>query len=243
LTNDEGTRPPPGENTGNLPALAPVIAIDGPVASGKTAVGLNLARDLGYRLVDTGMMYRAVTWLALKRGIDVEDADAVTALAESARIDLGPPAADGTPTISIDDIDVTRELRAPEVDRSVSFVSRLPGVRRAMVERQRSLAREGRLIMLGRDIGSVVLPDAPVKVYLDASPDERARRRHSELAASGNGRPLDDIKRELDQRDEMDRQRHVSPLRPADDAVVIDTDNLTLEEVIERVRSVAGAAP
>ena len=218
-----------------------MIAIDGPVASGKTAVGLRLARELGYRLVDTGMMYRAVTWLALRREVDVEDETALTALAEGVRIDLGQPRSAGGPTISVDGVDVTAELRSPDVDRSVSYVSRFAGVRRAMVARQRSLAAEGGLIMLGRDIGSVVLPDAPVKIYLDASPAERARRRHRELAEAGVDRSEADILAELEQRDEMDRQRHLSPLRPAADALVIDTDDLTLEEVVDRVRAAAGA--
>jgi cytidylate kinase len=219
---------------------APVIAIDGPVASGKTAVGLALARELGYRLVDTGMMYRALTWLALQQRVGLDNEAALTRLAETAGIELSQPSAAGGPTISIDGRDVTTELRSPEVDRSVSYVSRLAGVRRAMVERQRALGREGRLIMLGRDIGSVVLPDAPVKVYLDATPAERARRRHLELKATGIDRPEAEIRNELEQRDEMDRQRHVSPLKPADDAVIIDTDDLPLDEVIARVRAIAG---
>ena len=212
------------------------------MASGKTAVGLRLARELGYRLVDTGMMYRAATSLALERGVDLLDEAALTALAEAAKIELGQPDEDGVVRLKIDGADVTERLREPEVDRNVSLVSRVAGVRRAMVKRQRELADHGRLIMLGRDIGSVVLPDAPVKVYLDASPSERARRRHLELKENGVERPQAEILRELEQRDEMDRQRHVSPLRPADDAIVIDTDNLSLEEVIERVRAVAGAA-
>jgi cytidylate kinase len=187
------------------------------------------------------MMYRALTALALQRGVSVEDEAAVTALAQAADIELGQPAPDGTVSIKIDGRDMTRELRSPEVDRNVSFVSRYSGTRRAMVERQRALAREGRLIMLGRDIGSVVLPDAPVKIYLDASPEERARRRHRELAANGVERPEADILRELIQRDDMDKQRHVSPLQPASDAIVLDTDDLPLEEVIARVRAFAGA--
>lgn len=210
------------------------------MASGKTAVGLHLARELGYRLVDTGMMYRAVTWLALQRGVDLNDEEALTRLAGSAQIELGQPGQDGGATIKIDGADITAELRSPDVDRNVSLVSRVPGVRTAMVERQRGFAREGRLIMLGRDIGSVVLPDAPAKIYLDASAEVRARRRHRELAEAGLHRPEAEILRELQQRDEMDRQRHVSPLRPAADAQIIDTDNLSLEEVIERVRAAAG---
>jgi cytidylate kinase len=212
------------------------------VASGKTAVGLALARELGYHLVDTGMMYRAVTWLALQRGIDLNDEQALTRLGEEARIELGQPDESGGATIKVEGKDITRELRAPEVDRNVSLVSRLPGVRRAMVARQRALADQGKLIMLGRDIGSIVLPDAPVKIYLDASAEVRARRRFRELAEAGVERLEAEILGELEQRDEMDRQRHVSPLRPADDALVIDTDALSLEEVIERVRQAAGAS-
>jgi cytidylate kinase len=217
-----------------------VIAIDGPVASGKTAVGLHLARELHYRLVDTGMMYRAATWLALQRGVDLDDEAALSALAEEASIELGQPDSNGGATIKIDSQDITRELRSGDVDRSVSLVSRVPGVRRAMVERQRAFAREGRLIMLGRDIGTVVLPDAPVKIYLDASAEVRARRRYRELLDAGVERQEDEILRELEQRDEMDRQRHTSPLRPAADAVIIDTDDLSLEEVITKVRDAAG---
>jgi cytidylate kinase len=211
------------------------------VASGKTAVGLALARQLGYRLVDTGMMYRAVTYLALKHGIDLGDEDAVIALARNADFTLGQPTDSETATIIAEGEDVTRRLRSPEVDRSVSIVSRIPGVRQAMVERQRALAREGKIIMLGRDIGTVVLPDAPVKVYLDASAGERARRRYRELKEAGQERPLAEIREELERRDEMDRNRHASPLRPAADAVIIETDNMPLEEVIRRVREIAGA--
>jgi cytidylate kinase len=209
------------------------------VASGKTVVGLALAREWDYRLVDTGMMYRAVTCLALKEGIDLDDEPALVALAQRARFELGQPTADGRVRMRANGEDVTDQLRAPEVDRGVSLVSRVPGVRLAMVERQRALAREGHLIMLGRDIGSVVLPDAPVKVYLDASARERARRRYLELKESGNERPLAEIEEELLRRDEMDRNRHASPLKPADDAVVIETDDLSLDEVIERVRKIA----
>jgi CMP/dCMP kinase len=224
-------------------ALVPVIAIDGPVASGKTAVGLSLAREFGYRVVDTGMMYRAVTWLALRQNVDLEDEAALVALAQSAIIELGQPGANGGPTIKVNGTDITAELRLPEVDRSVSFVSRIPGVRQAMVEKQRTLAREGSLIMLGRDIGSVVLTDAPLKVYLDASAEVRASRRHRELAEAGVDRPEAEILAELRARDEMDSQRHVSPLRPAANALIIDTDALNLDEVIARVREAAVSRP
>jgi CMP/dCMP kinase len=223
-------------------AGAALIAIDGPVASGKTAVGHRLARVLGYRLVDTGMMYRAVTWLALQRGIDPADEPALAKLAREARIALGQPAAGQFASLTIDGRDITAELRSPEVDRAVSVVSQFPSVRHAMVERQRELALEGRLIMLGRDIGSVVLPDAPLKIYLDASISERARRRYDELRENGAGRPLSEIQAELEQRDEMDRNRHASPLVAAPGAHVIDTSELTLDQVVEHVLALAGAA-
>ena len=221
------------------PTIAPVIAIDGPVASGKTAVGLSLAREFHYRLVDTGMMYRALTWLALQQNVDIEDEAALVTLAEAAVIELGQPQTDGGPTIKVNGQDITGELRFPDVDRGVSFVSRIAGVRKAMVEKQRALARESSLIMLGRDIGSVVLTDAPLKVYLDASAEVRSHRRHRELVEAGAERPEAEILAELLARDEMDSQRHVSPLRPADDAIIIDTDALDLDQVLDRVREAA----
>ena len=205
-------------------------------------VGHRLARELGYRLVDTGMMYRAITWLALQRGIDPADEAGLSALSETALIELGQPDSEHVATLKIDGRDITSELRSPDVDRAVSIVSQFPAVRRAMVRRQRELAREGRLIMLGRDIGTVVLPDAPLKVYLDASIDERARRRHEELQQNGRGRSLAEIRAELQQRDDMDRGRDHSPLIAAPDAHVIDTSNLSLDEVVARVRALAGAA-
>jgi cytidylate kinase len=202
-------------------------------------VGLTLAREFGYRVVDTGMMYRAVTWLALRQDVDLEDEAGLIALANAAIIELGQPQANGGPTIKINGTDITAELRVPDVDRSVSFVSRIQGVRHAMVDKQRALAREGSLIMLGRDIGSVVLTDAPVKIYLDASAEVRARRRYRELAEAGTERPEAEILAELKARDEMDTNRHASPLRPADDAVIINTDSLDLDEVVARVREAA----
>jgi CMP/dCMP kinase len=187
------------------------------------------------------MMYRAVTWLALESRISPQDEAEVTRLADAIQIELGQPGADGAPTINVNGNDVTKDLRSPEVDRNVSYVSRMPGVRRAMVRVQRSFAGEGDLIMLGRDIGTVVLPDAPLKVYLDASPVVRAKRRHVELKESGLNRPEADILDELRQRDRLDSERHTSPLRPADDAIIIDTDSLSLDEVVQRVREAARA--
>lgn len=161
------------------------ITIDGPVASGKSTIGYLLARHLGYLYLDTGAMYRAVTWVALARGVPVEDEAAVTALAHALRIDVIPPTADDGRqyTVLADGADVTWEIRRPEVDGSVSAVSAYPGVREAMVAQQRRIAAGGRVVMVGRDIGSVVLPDADLKLYLDASPQERARRRWLERRA------------------------------------------------------------
>ncbi|HEX5370943.1 MAG TPA: (d)CMP kinase [Dehalococcoidia bacterium] len=232
---------PPSASSGAQ--YLPVIAIDGPVASGKSAVGLMLARQLGYRLVDTGMMYRAITWLALQRGVSVDHESALVALAENARIELGQPSAGGGATLRLNGEDVTSRLRTPDVDRNVSFVSRLPGVRAALVRLQRALAAEGRLVMLGRDIGSVVLTDAPLKVYLDASAEVRAKRRYRELADAGRERPEEEILEELRERDRMDSERHESPLRAADGALIIDTSDLTLEQVVERVREAALVHP
>jgi CMP/dCMP kinase len=243
LTEINGSERSEGPTSSQGAAPAALIAIDGPVASGKTAVGLRLARDLGHRLVDTGMMYRAVTWLALRQGVDFSDEQGLVRAANDALIELGQPTNEHPATISVNGEDVTTSLRSPDIDRNVSTVSRIPGVRRAMLEKQRALAAEGRIVMLGRDIGTVVLPDAPLKVYLDASAGERARRRYLELLENGIDRPESEIRAELEARDEMDRNRHASPLKPADDAVVIHTDSLTLDEVVERVRSLTRNAP
>lgn len=185
------------------------------------------------------MIYRAIAWLALRHGVDVDDETGVVALTRDANFVLGQPREDGGPTINVNGHDITSQLRIPEVDRAVSHVSRMPGVRQAVLNLQRRLADEGEIIMLGRDIGTVVLPDAPVKVYLDASAEVRARRRYAELKAAGAERPEAEILAELRERDEMDRGRHVSPLKPADDALVIDTAALGLEEVVARVREAA----
>jgi CMP/dCMP kinase len=213
------------------------IAIDGPVASGKSAVGSRVARQLGYRFVDTGSMYRAITWLALERGIDLHDEAALTRLAEGAQLTLAPGAGDEPESarVLLDSVDVTDRLRSAEVGEAVSLVSRVPGVRKAMVALQRQLAVERGVVMAGRDIGTVVLPDAPLKVYLDASPEERIRRRHEELLAGGRGETPEQVRQELALRDAIDSEREVSPLRPAEDAIIIDTDPLTLDEVVEQI--------
>jgi cytidylate kinase len=214
------------------------IAIDGPAASGKSTIGELLAQHLGYLYFDTGVMYRAVTWAALSRDIPIEDEAAVTALAEQLHIDVVPPTVDDGRqyTVLADRVDVTWAIRTPEVNANVSPVSAYPGVRRALVAHQRRIAADGRVVMVGRDIGTVVLPDADLKLFLDASVEERAQRRWREARARGEeityGPVLDSMRR----RDEIDSHRAVSPLRVAHGAVVLDTTDLGIEEVLMAVK-------
>ena len=235
IENEAGAAPE--RPNGNAASIAATIAIDGPVASGKSAVGSRLARHLGYRLVDTGMMYRAITCLALDEGIDLGDEATLAALGAAAKIDVQPgPAGDPEGArVLVNGNDVTARLRSPEVGEAVSLVSRVPGVRRAMVAIQREIANQGRVVMVGRDIGTVVLPDAPLKAYLDASAGERARRRHAEVQAAGRTETLDEVRTELAMRDKIDRQRDASPLRPAEDALVINTDKMTIQQVVDAI--------
>jgi cytidylate kinase len=221
------------------------IAIDGPAASGKSTIGGLLAERLGYVYLDTGVMYRAVTWAALARGIAIEDEAAVTALAQRLKIDvLQPTVDDGRQyTVLADGHDVTWQIRSPEVNAGVSPVSAYPGVRRALTEQQRRLGERGRIVMVGRDIGTVVLPDADLKIYLDATLDQRARRRYHETVARGGPADYDQVLASVRGRDEIDSGRSVAPLRPAGDAVVIDTTPLTVEEVLARVLALVAGAP
>jgi cytidylate kinase len=213
----------------------PVVAIDGPGASGKTTVGLGLAARLGYRLVDTGVMYRAVTLLALERGVSVDADGPLEALARAISIDLRDDRPGTPPRVFVDGHDVTAQLNAPRIDRAVSRVSMAPGVRAEMVRRQRALAGEGGIVMVGRDIGTVVLPDAGLKVFLDASAEERARRRHRERQAQGESVSYESVLEELRRRDRLDSERAISPLAPAADARHIDTDGHTAAQVIDAI--------
>lgn len=216
---------------------ASTIAIDGPAASGKSTVGAALAARLGFLYFDTGVMYRAVTWAALDRGLAIEDEERITALAERVHIDVQPPTvADGRQyTVLVDGRDVTWLIRSPEVDGYVSAVSAYPGVRAALTAQQRRIASRGRIVMVGRDIGTVVLPDADVKIFLDATLEERARRRWLEEQARGGARSYQQILADLQRRDGIDSTRQVAPLQAAADAVVIDTTELTVDEVVERI--------
>ena len=209
------------------------IAIDGPVASGKTVVGRLIAQRLGFRFLDTGIMYRAVTLVALNRGVEPGDDEALAGLAESLEMRLVPGEAGDR--LIVDGEDVTDFLRELKVDRGVSQVSAVSGVRSALVEQQRAIAGEGSIVMLGRDIGTVVLPKADVKVFLTASVEVRARRRYRELQENGSDISYEQVVSDLERRDRIDRERAASPLRPADDATQIDTDNLGVEEIAKRI--------
>ncbi len=219
-------------------SIPSTIAIDGPAASGKSTLGKKLADELGYLFFDTGVMYRAVTWLALQRGIPIPDEAAISSLAEQADIDVLPPSqSDGRNCdILVDGQDVTWEIRRPEVDANVSAVSAYAGVRRALTAQQRRIGQRGRVVMVGRDIGTVVLPEAGLKIYLDASAEERARRRHKELLERGEPASYADILAAMRQRDQIDSTRALSPLKAAADAVTIDSDRLDVSQVLAQAR-------
>jgi cytidylate kinase len=226
--------PTPNPQPNAVPA---VIAIDGPVASGKTAVGRELARRLGYRFIDTGLMYRACTHLALRGGVGVDDGPALERLANAVRMDI-VVTPDGE-RLMVDGEDVTDALRTPQVEAHVSEIAAVAGVRVAMVEQQQRMAEEGRVVMVGRDIGTKVLPDA-AKVYLDASPDERVRRRLAEVA----GRQTEaEVRENLELRDRRDSEREEGPLEVARGAVVVMTDHLDVGGVAEAVVRLLSAAP
>ena len=221
-----------------MPSTPPsAIAIDGPAASGKSTLGLRLANALGYLFFDTGIMYRAVTWLALQSGIDVHDEAALTALAEKTQIDIAPASrSDGRAgDVLVEGTDITWETRLPEVEANVSIVSAYRGVRSALSQQQRRIGQRGHIVMVGRDIGTVVLPEADLKIYLDASAEQRARRRYDELIARGAQADYNEILTKVIERDRIDSTRDVAPLKAADDAIVLDSDKLDADEVFERV--------
>lgn len=205
------------------------IAIDGPSGAGKGTVARVVAKRLGYRHVDSGAMYRAVGWKALRDGVRLDDELRVADIAVISHLTVTDEA------VTIDGTDVTRAIRTPEIDRAATAVARLPQVRAALVVRQRGLGEHGGIVMEGRDIGTVVFPHADVKVYLDASPDERARRRAHDPAHSGGPSAVADVATALTARDELDRTRTVSPLYAAEDAVVIDTTGKSIEDVVAAV--------
>jgi cytidylate kinase len=214
-----------------------IIALDGPAASGKSTLGNKLALSLGYLFFDTGIMYRAITWIALQHDMDLKNEAAITELAQKAQIDIRPPSKeDGRACdVVIEDKDVTWDMRGGNVDANVSVVSAYAGVRKALSEQQRRIGMRGKVVMVGRDIGTVVLPEADLKIYLDASAEERAKRRYDELIARGEKADYDEILRKVIDRDRIDSTRAVAPLRPAEDAVIIDSDKMDVEQVFARV--------
>jgi cytidylate kinase len=206
-----------------------IIAIDGPSGAGKGTIARAVAGQLGYRHIDTGAMYRAVAWKALEEGIDPADESGVATIAERAMFDL-----EGG-RVGIDGYDVARAIRTPEIDQAATSVARHPAVRRILVERQRSYEQGGGIVMEGRDIGTVVFPNADVKIYLDASPEERARRRAADPAHTSKGTQLSEVATALADRDRNDSTRAISPLAIAPDAMVIVTTGMPVDEIVERV--------
>ncbi len=209
------------------------IAIDGPAASGKSTLGYYLAQRLSYLYLDTGVLYRAVTWAALQHGVAITDEARITLLAEEVKIDVFPPTEeDGRQyTVRIGDTDITWAIRTPDVDHAVSPVSAYPGVRAALTRQMRRIAAPGRVVMVGRDIGTVVLPEADLKIYVVASAEARAQRRLRDRLQQGSPSSYEQILQEIRRRDEIDSSREAAPLRPAEDAILFDTTALSIEQM------------
>jgi cytidylate kinase len=225
-----------------------IIAIDGPVASGKSSIGKHLADRLGYLFFDTGVMYRAVTYLALRELGSAQDTQAVTALAGRARIDIIPPTvADGRDSTILAGLgapddgaaaleDITWASRGKDVENNLSLVAAMPAVRAILTAQMRRVGLRGRVVMVGRDVGTVILPEADLKVFLTASVETRAQRRLEEVAGRGEARDHRDVLANLRERDRIDSSRAMAPLRPAPDAVVLDTTDLSLDQVLDRIQ-------
>lgn len=211
------------------------ITLDGPAASGKSTLGERLAESLDFMYLDTGVMYRAVTLAVLKKNVDVNDEGLVTKVAEEMDLDIHQATIDDgrSNDVILDHEDVTWEIRLPDVEAHVSQVSAYKGVRVAMTNKQREIGNRGRIVMVGRDIGTVVLPDAEIKLYLDASVEERAKRRYLELINRGKQASYESVLDDLKRRDKIDSSRAIAPLRPAEDAIMIDSDHMNAEEVFQ----------
>ena len=213
-----------------------IITIDGPAASGKSTLGALLAQRLGYTYFDTGVLYRALTYLALQKRVALDDVDGLVRLAEQMQANVEPPTVDDGRqyTVSVDGQDITWAIRSPEVERNVSVVSAYPAVRNALREQQRSIGRRGRVVMVGRDIGSVVMPNADFKIYLIASSEERARRRHGELTGQGRAIGFETVFDDLYRRDALDAK---NTLRPSD-AYIVHSDGLSPADIVGEVLAV-----
>jgi cytidylate kinase len=209
-----------------------IIAIDGPSGAGKSTLAKRLAKELGFIYVDTGAMYRALALKVLREGVDLADDASMARLIESTKIDLQ---VDGALQVLLDGADVAAEIRTPQVSQMASKASALPAVRARMLELQRDMARRGNIVAEGRDIGTVVFPQAEVKIFLQASAAERARRRFAELQAAGQSVDLTETLREIEERDKRDSERDLAPLRQADDALMIDSSSVDANQVTARV--------
>ena len=223
-------------------ALPSTITIDGPAGAGKSTIGALLAERLGYRFFDTGVLYRAVALAALRRGVAATDAPRLAEIAANLDLTFEPEHGDDgrRETLRLDGEDVTRALRQPEVNAIVSTVSAHPAVREALLDRQRAEGQAGRIVMVGRDIGTAVLPEANLKIYLDASETERARRRHSEEVERGEVSDEATVLEAVRRRDTLDSQRAVSPLRVPPGAFRLDTDHLSIEDVLRAILTAIG---
>ncbi|MFN3432000.1 MAG: (d)CMP kinase [Candidatus Sericytochromatia bacterium] len=231
------TPEPKRPSTGRLKRLT--IAIDGPAGAGKSTVAQKVAKRLGYVYIDTGAMYRSITWKALHEGMDFSDHEAIAEIARNTTIALIPPAdLTGKQHVLVDGQDVTAEIRLPEVSQRVSGVAAIPAVREVLTAQQQAMGASGGVVMDGRDIGTVVFPFAEAKIFLTASTGERARRRWAELMGQGIHVPFDELERDILARDVADSQRAVAPLRSAEDAIRVDSDDRTPDVVVEMILSI-----
>ncbi len=216
-----------------------VIAIDGPAGAGKSSVAKRVAQALGYRYLDTGALYRALAWKAMQRGLRPQDTRYIIEMTRETRVELQQ--SNGEQRVLVDGEDVTEAIRVPEVGNLASPISAIPEVREILLDWQREFGRQGGIVAEGRDTGTVVFPHAEVKIFLTASLDERARRRHKELLERGINISFEQVKLDMEARDQRDSTRHVAPLRPAPDAVLINTDHMSLDEVVEEVLRICRA--
>lgn len=212
-----------------------IIAIDGPAGAGKSTIARMVAERLGYLYINTGAMYRAITWKALQESIDIEDEDALVKLAEKCEISFQ----DNGKRIILNNNDISQEIRFPEVDKNISTIVKFPRVRDIMVKQQQLMGQKGGVVSEGRDVTTVVFPNANVKIYLDASLTERAKRRYKELKEKGYNLDVSDVEKETFRRDTSDKSREYGPLRIAPDAVIVDTTDMNIEQVVDRIIEIA----